>query len=590
MTLSNMNADLVERTQQGPQVKAQADDLFKQGQFEEANIGYTQALEFHPGDPVLLNNRSLALHRLGLYSQALEDALASTASLTSEDGAAAVDDFWIQTLAKSFYRQGSALLGMGRPADALLAVRKGLKVLPGDPGIVSSLHSCIAALFPLPALTAALALAITEGEAPALLSAREGKILKPVFPVDSRLSGAELEGLLRQGLAGREEECRSLLTRQCLAGPSDRQEGEQRLFFPRFALAGYRAWAYLIGSNSGQAIKDARLAVAWSKTKSSPGWPRAHYLVALALEGCAHELGLQSTELAPKGEANRKFSLHCATTTAAAISMRRAFEILPDNPEFARELKRLSRKVPDDQRKVLFAEGADALTNFLEEEKWRNAPEYMRPRPKYYYYYEWMKDRIFEHYPALPEPVMDKLLAMDASELDLLLQYPKAIRGQVEEYLEVFRDKGGKYLETYRTPSLSWEEVKAMKGAGTVGLGTGFNAPGEGHLLEGGGAQKNTDHALVGGGGDGRLTQAERVGLPALPSLPPDQLRDRDQLVQAQEKQQQQLLDQGGTRSASGRQATIMHAAENAVLEATKEKKNFPRKEIKGTGDLDGVD
>ena len=37
-------------------------------------------------------------------------------------------------------------------------------------------------------------------------------------------------------------------------------------------------------------------------------------------------------------------------------------------------------------------------------------------RPKYYYFYEWMRERIGEHYPKLPEPVMDKLLAMDAGK------------------------------------------------------------------------------------------------------------------------------------------------------------------------------
>ena len=37
------------------------------------------------------------------------------------------------------------------------------------------------------------------------------------------------------------------------------------------------------------------------------------------------------------------------------------------------------------------------------------------------------------------------------------------IKGQTEEYLDVFRSSGGKYLETYRTPTLSWQEVKALK-------------------------------------------------------------------------------------------------------------------------------
>jgi hypothetical protein len=52
---------------------------------------------------------------------------------------------------------------------------------------------------------------------------------------------------------------------------------------------------------------------------------------------------------------------------------------------------------------------ASGFVEYLEEEKWKNAPEALRPRPKYYYYFEWMKDRIFEHYPELPEPVMDKV-------------------------------------------------------------------------------------------------------------------------------------------------------------------------------------
>ena len=59
----------------------------------------------------------------------------------------------------------------------------------------------------------------------------------------------------------------------------------------------------------------------------------------------------------------------------------------------------------------------------------------MRPRSKYYYFYEWMRERISDHFPHLPEPIMDKLLAMDAGELDLLLRYPKAIRGQVSVFL-----------------------------------------------------------------------------------------------------------------------------------------------------------
>eukprot|EP00854_Cymbomonas_tetramitiformis_P003256 gene3256-4105_t len=268
---------------------------------------------------------------------------------------------------------------------------------------------------------------------------------------------------------------------------------------------------------------------------------------------------------------------------------RRSFEADPEDDGIVSELKRLMRKLPSEQKKVLLEEGAEGLVQFLEEEKWRNAPEYLRSRPKYYYYYEWMKDRILEHYPELPEAVMDKLLATDASELDLLLQYPKAIRGQVEEYLEVYRTNGGKYLQTYRTPSLTWEEVKAMKGAGTVGLGTGYHAPGEGFLSD----EKNTNHALVGGGGDGGLTEAERIGLPAATSLPPDHMRDQDLIEAAVEREQQKLL--GGDSVAAieayaGRQRVILEAAEQAMLQSAEQKKQQLLAPVAGGGDLDGID
>lgn len=37
-------------------------------------------------------------------------------------------------------------------------------------------------------------------------------------------------------------------------------------------------------------------------------------------------------------------------------------------------------------------------------------------------------------YPELPEPVMDKLLALEANELDMVLQYPQATRIMVRAH------------------------------------------------------------------------------------------------------------------------------------------------------------
>lgn len=40
-------------------------------------------------------------------------------------------------------------------------------------------------------------------------------------------------------------------------------------------------------------------------------------------------------------------------------------------------------------------------------------------------------------YPQLPEPVMDKLLALEANELDLVLQYPAATRATVSRTVDI---------------------------------------------------------------------------------------------------------------------------------------------------------
>ena len=75
--------------------------------------------------------------------------------------------------------------------------------------------------------------------------------------------------------------------------------------------------------------------------------------------------------------------------------------------------------------------GSKALDEWLEEEKERNMPEFKKRRPKYYYYFEWMKERISQHCGELPAPVLDKLLNIEAGELDTLLNYPKGIQAKV---------------------------------------------------------------------------------------------------------------------------------------------------------------
>ena len=71
------------------------------------------------------------------------------------------------------------------------------------------------------------------------------------------------------------------------------------------------------------------------------------------------------------------------------------------------------------------------MDEWLEAEKERNLPEFKKRRPKYYYYFEWMKERISQHCGELPAPVLDKLLNIEAGELDTLLNYPKGIQSKV---------------------------------------------------------------------------------------------------------------------------------------------------------------
>jgi len=58
---------------------------------------------------------------------------------------------------------------------------------------------------------------------------------------------------------------------------------------------------------------------------------------------------------------------------------------------------------------------------------------------------------------------MDKLLTVDATELDLLLQYPAAIDSTVEQLESVLQENGTGYLETYEVPLLTWDQVKQLE-------------------------------------------------------------------------------------------------------------------------------
>ena len=267
--------------------------------------------------------------------------------------------------------------------------------------------------------------------------------------------------------------------------------------------------------------------------------------------------------VAAAGEGHRLDALSADARVAAAVEWRRAAALdpIPFKSVFLAKLKTLRADAPglvsdaffeamteeDDNASsdkassdTTVVDPAEKALRVLEDEKWSSAPEYVRPRPKYYYLYEWMRERIEARFPSLPEPVMDKLLVTDADELDLLLKYPKAIEGQVNEYLDVFHGPdGAARLPTYETPRLAWDDVKALnERAGAVGLGPDGNAIGGAGPDDPDAAM---DRAMLGAAGDGGLTPEEEAGLVMatgdapkkkggrkvlVSALPPDQMRD----------------------------------------------------------------
>ena len=414
---------------------------------------------------------------------------------------------------------------------------------------------------------------IAQAQAPSLFSPRDGR--GGIKPPDQRhrLSAAELRGRAREALLGREQEFRDYVARARDLG---------RRSVGRCALLGLRAYCYLSkakdkddddeGGNEGaaeQALRDGRAAVAFApQVKSGKAHPLAAALRARAL--AAHGSALE----------------HLGDYPAAAVDLLDASSLLPDHAEHTDARDRIASKLSPAQRAAVEKGGSRGLREWIAEQKELALPEHQRRRPKYYYYYEWMRSRIAERFPDLPPVVTDKLLTTDADELDLLLQYPEAIEGQVREYLEVLAEKGAEYLETYETPRLSWDEVRA--------LGLEQAAGGEGG--------ENTRRALVGGGGGGGLTAGERAGNPAQAELrvDPDAERDEAEAAGARELLRQslgpggagnKLLRGGGEATGGGGEGSFaLGGRQRAILGGGGVVGVVDEEEEEEEEDLDGVD
>ena len=417
---------------------------------------------------------------------------------------------------------------------------------------------------------------IFDAETPNPLTfSRDGKGLTLIRPESARMSKKRVSSLLFEYSVGEEKRVRdewlkfTSLRHGFDSAAFQTFTKSQRKSVARGFLSGIRARAYFRADNVTQAAKDVKAATYMCKGVIAFGGA-FHYERALCCDRLLVEENITRTEIAQGGEegigaendnlvvnsqvACALFAKHAVETEEALLMKEKEDdEEAPLSSMRARTIQRyqsysdkMQSRLTDPVKAALRKGTTHALT-FLDKDKWENeVPEYMRPKPKYFYYYEWMKDRIKEYYPELPQCVMDKLLALDGAELDLLLQHPQAIRGQTEEFLQVLDEKGEKYLETYKTPQLSWEEVQVLRVAEAK----------KKKLLENqrdsdSDSEEDTDHAMIGASGDDGLTRAERLGEPVLPLLPPDQRREKEKMDDlkrdaAKESQKLLLFREGG--------------------------------------------
>ncbi|CAL5228172.1 g11253 [Coccomyxa viridis] len=331
-------------------------------------------------------------------------------------------------LGKALFRKGSAHAAKDQLYEALEAFRaaarlmkdSALKMAIGD--VLQELSASGVAKYWLDF--------IEDAQQPILMSSRDGKLLKPVPPA-SRLSSTRLHHFLERVMdaAHMAAEARRMLCDCWCAGTDP----------GRAHVALMRGHAYLQASNADQAWKDSSVALSYGpQLEGACTSAHAHALHALAWEGLKD-------------------------TVMAALAMQRALELDSEEPQWRAERDRLLLCIPEHTSALLQEGGSKALDEWLEEEKERNMPEFKKRRPKYYYYFEWMKERISQHCGELPAPVLDKLLNIEAGELDTLLNYPKGIQAKAGQICGVLEEQGEAYLETWQVPMLTWDELQELK-------------------------------------------------------------------------------------------------------------------------------
>ena len=402
----------------------------KEGRFEEAFESYQEAIRNGEDDPAVCCNMSLVAFKLGRHQESMEYAELALQELSSSPD---IDETISKLFSRAYHRKAQAQLQIHGPIAALRTYKEGLTACQtGQRSELAAATRLHLDRVPVRWLAEYWCGCIQEAQKPHPMSSRDGLLLKPV-PSQFRLDATELQSQLCRAMESHamQDEARNAIVAVWSRGKSP----------GRAEIAFFRSLAYLSAEHSEQALKDAEVALAYGRhIEQRPAWPAALFLHSLVLE----RLG---------------------QNTPALISVLEAIEFDLNIEEAQHALERLLRRVPEHYAVAATSGGSTRLIEVIEEEKERSVPEFLKPRPKYYYYYEWMRRRLEASHPNLPEPVMDKILTLDATELDLLLRYPAAVENTLSTLTKVLEEKGEDILSTYAVPLLSYEETQGLEAA-----------------------------------------------------------------------------------------------------------------------------
>ncbi len=418
-------------------------------------------------------NRSAAYAKLGEYKAAVRDADVVIAARQDAD---------VCYVLKAYHRKAQALWAMGDKVGAVKAYKEAVSLraadLHDDPSesslVVSEGVQAAAMLMitemPHTWLASYYMNLLTKSEAPHPWSRRDGLLLKRV-PDSVKLDAAVVRGELMGGL---DEDM--VFQRACQKALVDLWGGTQQM---KSVCAYVRGYVYYRASRKAaaggdvaeasrdgllrQGEMDATVALVYHGSAVKGPNPAAHALRGLCYEARGENvMAVLDVLEAIEGEAAEGLSWDDDNENGDKDGDVATQSMIGEI--FEQTLERLLPRVPEHYAAAIKGGcGLVGLQKMMQVERERMQPEFLKKRPKYYYYYEWMKKRIRDRHPEIAEGVMDKLLALDAGELDLLLQYPQAIDATVHELEGVLEERGEDELERFEVPLLNWGDMQRLK-------------------------------------------------------------------------------------------------------------------------------